>query len=187
MLLFTHVANQLWHYLSTKWLFHHNLFWTCKLKKKRRNISWYVNTPEIFHLSRNSDSFLDKFSSDSLIKLIGSSIRTRRQWCRVNTVYLTFMLRLSSKKEPQAAWPFRFVVRYSKTCLTWTLAYTDTPPTVDKILCMDRLLSIYPLICGQTCHAWMVDTKKSTTEQNYLLLCGHLVAPSEDAMAVLMN
>ena len=24
---------------------------------------------------------------------------------------------------------------YSKTCLTWTRAYVDSPPTLDKILC----------------------------------------------------
>ena len=55
----------------------------------------------------------------------------------------------------------------------------DTHPTVDKILCTDRILSIYPLIHGQTCHAWMVDTKKCTVEQNYLLIRGHLAISSE--------
>ena len=54
----------------------------------------------------------------------------------------------------------------------------DTHPTVDKILCTDRILSIYPLICGQTCHAWTVDTKKCAVEQNYLLICGHLAISS---------
>ena len=42
----------------------------------------------------------------------------------------------------------------------WILAYVDTPPTVDKILCMDKFLSIYSLIHGQICPAWMVDSKK---------------------------
>ena len=67
---------------------------------------------------------------------------------------------------------------YSKTCHTRTRVYVDTHPTVDKILCTDRILSIYPLIRGQTCHAWMVDTKKCTVEQNYLLICGHLAISS---------
>ena len=75
--------------------------------------------------------------------------------------------------------------KYSKACLMWTQAYADTPPTVDKILCTDRFLPVYPLICGQTCHAWTVDTKKCTVEQNYLLLHGHLAVTSGDAVVVL--
>ena len=49
------------------------------------------------------------------------------------------------------------------------------------------ILSIYPLICGHTCNAWMVDTQKCTTEQNYLYLCGHLAVTSRDAMVAMMN
>ena len=51
---------------------------------------------------------------------------------------------------------FWYIKVYGKTCR----AYADTQSTVDKTLCTDRFLSIYPLIHGQTCHAWMVDTKK---------------------------
>ena len=59
---------------------------------------------------------------------------------------------------------------YSKTCLTWTQAYTDTQSTLDKILCTDRFLSIYLLTHGQTCHVWMVDTKKCTKETKLPLI-----------------
>ena len=55
----------------------------------------------------------------------------------------------------------------------WTQAYTNTHPTIDKILLTDRFLSIYPLIHGQTCNVWTVDTKICTVEQNYPHLHGH--------------
>ena len=77
--------------------------------------------------------------------------------------------------------------KYSKTCHTWTRAYVDTHPTMDKTLYTNRILSIYPLIRGQTCHAWTVDTKKCPVEQNYLLICGHLAVSSGDAMVLLMK
>ena len=47
-------------------------------------------------------------------------------------------------------------LNYSKTCLTWTLAYADTQPTLDKILWTDRFLSIYPLKCGRVIPEWWI-------------------------------
>ena len=61
-----------------------------------------------------------------------------------------------------------------KTCLMWTQTYADTLTGTDKIFSMDKILSIYPLIQGQNCHVWTVDTKRCTTKQNYLYLFGNL-------------